>query len=106
MSVLDIEKVDGIATSDDGSQLAMLITDHLDWADEYNHLIQLQNKINAYISFIESKQYEEIYPEMNLLSFLIEIHFQYTPVQNCLKFIDTVNKQLQENNILIDYIVG
>lgn len=106
MSVIDLDKVDGIGIHNDGTLLAMLISDHLDWRNEYNHLTQLQKKINTYISFIESKQYEEIYPEQKFKSFQIEIHFQYEPIQICLKLIDTVNKQLQDKQIVVDFTIG
>lgn len=106
MSVVDIDKVDGIGIRNDGTELALLITDHLDWANEYAHLVQLQNKINSYVNFIESKQYEEIYPEHQFTSFRIEIHFQNEPIQKCVKFIDTVNKQLHENRIIIECITS
>jgi len=62
MSVVDINKVDGIGISKDGNKLMLLITDHLDWTNEYEHIIHLQNKINAYINFLETEQYKEVYP--------------------------------------------
>ena len=42
MSVVDINKVDGIGISKDGNKLMLLITDHLDWTNEYEHIIHLQ----------------------------------------------------------------
>jgi hypothetical protein len=106
MSVLDFDKVDGVAIMKDGSTLAMLISDHLDWTNEYDHLIKLQKKINAYISFIENNQYEKIYPAHKFASFQIEIHFQYDPTQSCQKFIETVNNQLCEIHTVVNYIIG
>lgn len=104
MSVLDVEKVDGIGIDANGKELALLVTDHLDWSNEYEHLIQLQNKINSYINFIESEQYADVYSNYQFTSFRIEIHFKSEPIQNCIKFINTVNKQLQEANITIKYV--
>ena len=53
MSVVDNKTVDGVALTDDKKGIILLITDHLEWKDEYQHLIMLQAKINAYISFLE-----------------------------------------------------
>lgn len=47
MSVLDRETVDGMALDKDGKGIRLFISDHLDWSDEYNHLLVLQEKINA-----------------------------------------------------------
>ena len=58
MSVVDNKTVDGVALTDDKKGIILLITDHLEWKDEYQHLIMLQAKINAYISFLEEKQWE------------------------------------------------
>ena len=49
MSVLDFEKVDGIAYDEKNKCVRLLIADHLEWDDEYDHLVVLQEKINAYI---------------------------------------------------------
>ena len=105
MSVVDVDKIDGIAINNDEEKLMLLITDHLDWTNEYEHLIQVQDKINAYISFLESEQYKEVYPEQQISIYCIEIHFKYRLTANCLKLMDTINKQLSVNNIIIEAIV-
>lgn len=106
MSIIDSDKVDGMGIHNEGRTLAMLISDHLDWTNEYEHLMQLQNKLNAYIAFIESKQYEAIYPEQNIISYQIEVHFQYEPVKSCIKLLDYFNKQLEEMAIVVDFMVA
>ena len=50
MSVVESGVVDGIGLADNET-MKMLITDHLDWQDEYQHLLMLQEKINSYIGF-------------------------------------------------------
>ena len=51
MSVVDNKTVDGVTLTDDKKGIILLITDHLEWKDEYQHLIMLQAKINAYRDF-------------------------------------------------------
>ena len=105
MSVVDINKIDGIGISRNEEKLVLLLTDHLDWSSEYDHLIQLQAKLNSYIAFLESQQYNEIYPNRKFLSFNIEIHFLYELTPSCIKFIEVVNKNLVELNCSIEIIV-
>ncbi len=81
--------------------MSLLITDHLEWESEYEHLVILQDKINSYLAFIESKQYESTYPKDNFESFVIEIHFQHGMTDNCLKFLETVASQAEELNVVI-----
>ena len=67
MSIVDNKTVDGIALTDDNNGIILLIADHMDWRDEYQHLVMLQEKINVYITFLEQKQYEDIYKGENIV---------------------------------------
>ena len=44
MSVLNSDVLDGVAHNN--GELVMLISDHLDWSNEGEHLLALQDKIN------------------------------------------------------------
>jgi hypothetical protein len=101
MSVIDINKVDGMGKSKEGNELLFLISDHLDWGKEYEHLKILQDKINAYIEFIEGKQFLSTYPDDSFESYVIEIHFKYDITENCFKFLDIVANQVEKINIKI-----
>lgn len=105
MSVLDVNKIDGIGISEDGKSLVLLITDHLDWSNEYEHLIKLQDKINSYISYLESDQYKDIYPDRQFIKYSIEIHFKCQISDNCFKWIEAANNQLSNSHIIIEPIV-
>lgn len=56
MSVVDSMVIDGIALTEDKNGIVLLITDHLDWSEEYQHLMILQEKINMYLGYLEEKQ--------------------------------------------------
>ena len=103
MSVSENSKVDGLAIEQDGKTLMMLITDHLDWEkeNEYTHLMALQAKINAYVEFIESKQYTTVYPYKTFEKFRIEIYFRHGLNDNCNKFINMANEQFSGLNIIL-----
>lgn len=49
MSIVDNKTVDGIALTDDNNGIILLIADHMDWRDEYQHLVMLQEKILSLI---------------------------------------------------------
>lgn len=106
MSVIDTNKLDGIALTNDCKGVALLITDHLDWKDEYNHLILLQEKINSYISFFEGKQYEEILQKKDITYGIIEIHFMYDLTGKAEQFLQVVKKNVKEIGIEINYEVA
>lgn len=61
MSVLDRGIVDGIASDKEGEGIRLLITDHLDWSNEYHHLLALQEKNKYLYCFCEEQQYKQAY---------------------------------------------
>ena len=102
MSVSDRETVDGIALTQDGKGLILLITDHLDWGNEYGHLIALQEKINDYITFCEDQQYQQIYKDNSIEYAIVEIHFKHEPTETAMKFLEQVQRQLVEMGMTIE----
>lgn len=106
MSVLQKNKIDGMGISKESNTLIMLITDHLIWEEEMEHLLILQDKINAYICFIETKQYEQTYPEKEFDEFVIEIRFKHRLTPNALKFMEAVNEKISPLNARCEVIEG
>ncbi|HBT94648.1 MAG TPA: branched-chain amino acid ABC transporter substrate-binding protein [Coriobacteriia bacterium] len=101
MAVDNQMTVDGIGKSKEPGELILLIADHLDWADEKEHLTLLQNKINAYALFIESKQYKNIYGDDDFSSFVIQIMYLHTPSERARKFVVAAGEYLKSLNIRI-----
>ena len=106
MSVIDNKTVDGVALTDDKKGIILLITDHVDWSDEYQHLVMLQEKINVYITFLEEKQYEEIYKGEEISYGVIEIHFLHNLTVNAEKFLESVQDQISEIGVKIQYCIS
>ena len=94
MAVDNASQIDAIANDKENACLVLLITDHLNWDNEFEHLKILQDKINAYVAFIESEQYDEIYPNADFKMAMIEIHFKYDITDSCQKFLQVAQDQL------------
>ena len=88
--------------------LRLMLTDHLEWnskhLNEAQHLSMLQDKINSYLSYIESEQYKETYPDINFKMIIIEIHFKYDITINCKKFLKVVQDQIEQFGINIEIV--
>ena len=63
MSIEQLDKVDFIGIDNVSGAVTLTIADHLDWTDVRYHLLKLQEKLNAYLSFCESGELYETYPE-------------------------------------------
>lgn len=79
MSVLETEFIDFIAVEGDGAEVVLTISDHLDWSEPIEHLVQLQAKLNAYLAFIETGQIEEDYPAAVGKPRKIRVLFKHEP---------------------------
>ena len=82
------------------SHLDLLLVDPVGWEEEIEavHLEILQEKMNNYIHFLESKQYVERYGD-KFDKKVIHITFQYSPSDNGLAFLAAVQKVLQPTDM-------
>ena len=97
-SKLKPTELDAIGTVD--SHLELLLVDPLEWQEEIEavHLELLQEKMNNYIYFLESKQYVARYGD-KFDKKVIHITFQYSPSDNGLAFLAAVQKVLQPTDM-------
>ncbi|MCY7024688.1 MULTISPECIES: DUF6572 domain-containing protein [Streptococcus] len=84
------------------SHLELLLVDSVGWEEEIEavHLEILQEKINNYIYFLESKQYVARYGD-SFNKKVIHITFQYSPSDNGLAFLAAVQKILQNTDMIL-----
>lgn len=98
VSELEPSELDAIGIVD--NHLELLLVDPVGWEEEIEavHLEILQEKMNNYIHFLESKQYVERYGD-KFDKKVIYITFQYSPSDNGLAFLATVQKTLQNTDM-------
>lgn len=97
-SELKPTELDAFGTVD--NHLELLLVDLVDWQEEIEavHLEILQEKLNNYIYFLESKQYVARYGD-KFDKKVIHITFQYSPSDNGLAFLAAVQKVLQPTDM-------
>ena len=95
---LDVTSIDAMGISD--NHLELLLIDENKWIEslEEEHLLKLQEKLNNYIYFLESKQYVARYGD-SFDKKVIHITFQYSPSDNGLAFLAAVQKVLQPTDM-------
>jgi len=78
MSVDQTNLVDAIGIDNSTGEVVLTITDHLDWTENgRKHLFLLQEKLNTYLSFVESGEILETYPNAKDRAVLIDIVGKY-----------------------------
>ncbi len=94
MSVFDTHVIDIIGTDKTTGECILTITDHLSW-DDPNHLITLQDKLNAYLAFIESGEILKKYPESGRQEIRIQLVTKYEPNDSARNFLARVQSTIQ-----------
>ena len=78
MSIEQNEIVDFVSIDPKSGDVYLTISDHLPWDHgDGEHLLLLQNKLNAYLRFIESGEMVKELPETNGRKVLIELVSQF-----------------------------
>lgn len=101
MSVDQTDVVDAIGIDDTTGQIVLTISDHLEWNNE--HLLILQEKINTYLSFVESGELIDSYPNLKEREVLIDVVCKYSPNENAEGFLSQVNSIAEGAGIKFNY---
>ncbi len=101
---MSIEKKDIIdyISEKDGKKV-LVISDHLPWGDMM-HLHQLQEKINMYLSAIETGQLDTYYPNAKK-GFIISLYLQYEPDETGLLFLDKITEFINNQGHDFEYVI-
>lgn len=104
MSVDQKDKIDFVGISEDGKQIRLTISDHLDWSHEKEHLYALQEKVNAYVAFIESGQIRDYSKKITPDSINIKIYFLHEPTNLVYEFLEHTKKVLSSIPVTLDFV--
>ncbi|MFZ3229716.1 MAG: DUF6572 domain-containing protein [Pseudobdellovibrio sp.] len=104
MSMLeDITKIDAISIDKETNEVVLNIFDHLDWTDEKKHIQLLQEKINNYIKFIQSKEIEQVCPEAMGKKVKFFIQAKFSPNSAAMKWLAVTTDLLAKSEISFDH---
>lgn len=99
MSIDQMDVVDGLFIRKNEKVLYMMISDHIDGSNpEYHkvHLDMLQDKIDAYLDYIEEEQYLTQFPGLKPAGFAIEVNFRHPIVQACIEFLKSKGERVSK----------
>lgn len=92
MGVQNTNEVDMISLNKETGICTLTIIDSLDWRNEEEHLLLLQEKINVYLSFIESGEVYTTYKPSKGKKFEIKICFKESIPDSCILFLQQASK--------------
>jgi hypothetical protein len=103
MSINQTGIIDIIGTTPDG-KVMLTISDHHSWEETW-HLQLLQDKINAYLQFIESGQIFDVYPNAVKRDLIIETTMKYQPTIEAISFLEKAKEIVEGAGIGFQWVV-
>jgi hypothetical protein len=104
MSIDQLDKIDFYTVDREKTKVSLVIADHLDWEefDEGDHLELLQDKINAYLHFVEGGQWAETRPDLKGIPIVIEVSAKHPPSTEALKFYRLAGPMVAEGGASLE----
>lgn len=91
MSVDQTNIVDAIGVDNSTGEVVLTIVDQFEWTGSDNeHLLLLQEKLNTYLSFVESGEMLETYPGAKNRTVLIDVVCKYPLSQQAQGFYNQI----------------
>ena len=104
MSIEQTNVVDFVGIEYATGRATLTISDHLDWNEnEGEHLLMLQEKLNAYLSFIESGEMEERVPVTRGRPVAIQIYAKYPLSPEATKFFGLAKDTIEKAGFALEF---
>lgn len=103
MSIEQLNVVD-FASINQAGEAVLTISDHLDWVSDNNHLYLLQEKVNGYISFIESGQFSKSYPDCIGRKVVVSIRGIFDPSFEAERLFFVISRALESIDVRFEFI--
>lgn len=95
MSVENANVVD-VVSIDKSGNVVLTVSDHLEWDDNNEHLLILQNKLNAYLGAIENGTLHESYPNAVGRKIVLNVRCKYFPNDDGKEFLSRTKCDLEK----------
>jgi hypothetical protein len=96
--------LDAIAHDPHSDKVLLAMYEARPWLGAQEQLFQLQEKLNAYVSFILDGEMRESYPELDGKPVEIQVRTVYEPSGQALEFIDLARNQLELQGIGLEVV--
>jgi hypothetical protein len=95
MSLEQTDVIDYISVGKKTGVVNLTLVDPMDWTDENRHLTLLQDKLNAYLRFIESGEIEQSYPAAVGRKRSINVVAQFEPSKEGFRLLGLVRNAIE-----------
>lgn len=105
MSIEQTDKVDIISIDGDTGSVVLTVNDPLDWSDPIVHQVLLQRKLHRYLTFVESGELVEIYPNARGRPIVNRVVFKFAPDEDVRRFLRALKAMLEPMGLTLEWEV-
>ena len=98
-NVIDFMSIDPVSGS-----VILTATDHLEWGSG-EHLLQVQEKLNSYLAFVESGEIFESYPAAKGKPIKLDVVCQFEPNEEAIRFFSLCGEVIKNAGFDFGYRV-
>lgn len=102
VSITETNKIDLVGTRPDSSIVRLVITDHLAWDDFASHARLLQDKVETYLTFIDSGQLATLPNIPEVPEIRIEVMLQQPPSEEARGFLARLERAVTAFGVAFD----
>jgi hypothetical protein len=104
MTIEQVGEVDFVTVDHSSGDVWLTISDHLSWdTDEGRHLLLLQEKLNAYLRFIETGELIAKIPEAVGRSIVINLVGKFSPTEKGALFLESSKAAIAEAGVKLQF---
>ena len=85
--------------------VVLTVSDHLEWDAGGEHLLMLQEKLNRYLAFIESRELIEQYPAAVGRPVRIDVCCKYAPTNDGEQFLRSARTTIEQAGFSLSWVV-
>ena len=98
--------IDVIAHDPKTGEVVLVMNEPNEWDSSDEQLLALQERFNAYVSFLLDGEIESGHPELAGKPARIEVHCAYIPDSRALELLGLIHDQLAFQDIKLEVVVG
>lgn len=98
-------KIDAAGIDRTSGEIVLSLFDAWSWEDERSHLVRLQEKLNNYLTFVETGEVNELYPGEQTSGCRIDVWFAHQPPELAVDFLSKADEAAQELDLRVYYHV-
>ena len=100
-----IRLIDVIANDPKTGEVVLLMDERNEWDGSDDQLLALQERFNAYVSFLLDGEMAEVHPELAGKPARIELRCLHMPDTRALELLDLIHDQLAFQDIKLEVVV-